>query len=95
MKVTKWGKMTNLEREIDSVLTAMSGVKPETKEYTAIATNLAKLYEAKGNDKKKGVSADTIAVVLGNLLGLIVIMNYEKANILTTKALGFIMKGRV
>jgi hypothetical protein len=41
------------------------------------------------------VSPDTIAVVAGNLLGIILILGYEKADVITTKALGFVLKGRV
>jgi len=47
---------------------------------------------AKNNWK---VSPDTLLVVAGNLLGIVLILTYEKANIITTKALNFILKGRV
>ena len=31
----------------------------------------------------------------GNLMGIFLILGYEKANVITSKALGFIIKGRV
>lgn len=41
------------------------------------------------------VSPDTLLVVAGNLLGIVLILTYEKGNIITTKAINFILKGRV
>lgn len=35
------------------------------------------------------------APVIGSLASIVLIMNYEKADVLATKALGFIPKGRV
>lgn len=41
------------------------------------------------------ISPDTLAVVLCNLVGILLILNHEKIDIVTSKALGFVMKGRV
>ncbi len=41
------------------------------------------------------VSPDTLLVVAGNLLGIVLILTYEKANIVVSKALNFVLKGRV
>lgn len=41
------------------------------------------------------VSPDTILVVAGNLLGILLILKFEKLDIITTKALSFVLKGRV
>ena len=41
------------------------------------------------------ISPDTLLVVGGNLLGILLILNFEKADIVTSKALGFVLKGRV
>jgi hypothetical protein len=37
-----------------------------------------------------GISNDTLAIVLGNLLGIAMIVEHERASIVTSKALGFI-----
>ena len=93
MNIFTKDKRTNLEKTIDSALKAMEGLSPDSKEYAEIASNVEKLYKAKGNEKT--ISPDTIAVVAGNLIGLALIMSFERANVITTKALGFVIKGRV
>lgn len=94
-KITKMDKRTNLEKEIDSVVKTMSEYDPCSVEYRDIATSLEILYKAKSHDRARHVSPDTIAVVAGNLFGLALILGYEKANVITSKALGFVIKGRV
>jgi hypothetical protein len=95
MKVTKWGKETGLDKEINHVLSVMGVLEPDSEKYATMAKNLETLYKAKSNEKDRKVSPDTIAVVLGNLLGIGIILTYEKANIIVSKALGFVIKGRV
>jgi hypothetical protein len=70
-------------------------VQPDSGEYTAITSNLEKLYKAKGEDTPCRIKPDTIAIVAGNLLGILLILKYEELNIITTKALSFVIKGRV
>ena len=96
MKHTKKDKRTALEKEIDSVIDCMSKYQKDSKEYSAMLANLKSLMTLKAEESaKKKVSPDTVAIVAGNLLGIVLILTYEKANIITTKALGFIIKGRV
>ena len=38
---------------------------------------------------------DTLLVVGGNLMGILLILNFEKMDIIRSKALGFVLKGRV
>lgn len=94
-KFTKRDKRSTLEKEIDGVIEIMSKETPCTEEYTAMANNLKRLYEAKGVEPKRRVSPDTLMLVACNLLGIVLILTYEKANIITSKALSFVFKGRV
>lgn len=93
--ITKKDKRTNLEKEIDAVLNVMSTWAPDSTEYTAMTDNLEKLYKAKANERSSTISPDTIAIIAGNLLGLALILGYEKTGSITSKALGFIIRGRV
>jgi len=92
---TKKDKRTTLEKAIDKVLTKMDTLEPDTEEYGKANENLAKLYEAKSIQAKSGYSKDTILVVTGNLLGILLILNFERMGIITTKALSMIIKSRV
>ncbi|MDF2800207.1 MAG: hypothetical protein K0S61_110 [Anaerocolumna sp.] len=94
-RVTKRDKRTNLEKEIDSVLEYLKKFDPDSEEYAKIADNLGKLYKAKENEHARHVKPDTIAIIAGNLLGIGMILGYEKAGIITSKALSFVVKGRL
>lgn len=95
MKITKKDKRTNLEKEIDMVLEVMRDYEPDKEEYAKMAQNLEMLYKAKSHEKNRSVSPDTVAIVVGNLLGIGLILTYEKVGFITSKALGFVLKGRV
>ena len=41
------------------------------------------------------ISPDTLLIVGANLLGILLILNYERLDIISTKALGFVIRGRV
>lgn len=88
-------KRTNLEKEIDEVIDEMHNYSSASEDYTKMTVNLERLYKAKAQERDRRVSPDTIAVIAGNLIGIALIIGYEQANIITTKALGFVMKGRV
>ncbi len=88
-------KRSKLENVIDSILDDMSKLKADSNEYSDMANNLEKLLKAKSYEKQKGISPDTIAIVAGNLIGIVLILKHEKIDIITSKALGFVLRGRV
>jgi len=42
----------------------------------------------------KRVKVDTIAIIAGNIIGIGLILGYERAHIVTSKALGFVLKSK-
>jgi len=94
MIFTNRDKRTNLEKEIDRVIDEMSKLKPESKEYSTMSENLVKLNTLKDTEKSCKVKPDTKWLVGGNLIGLGLILGYEKINIITSKAMGYLIKGR-
>ena len=46
-------------------------------------------------EKKWKISPDTLLVVGANLLGIVLILKQEKIDIVSSKALNFVLKGRV
>lgn len=83
-----------LDRAIDSLFFAMSSLDHTSDEYAKMLGHLTKLYALKEDTSKRRVSADTMAVVLGNLAGIVLIVGHEKAHVVTSKALNFVMKAR-
>lgn len=87
-------KQTALDKQIEMVIKSLSECEPGSEEYMNIIEVLDKLYKMKSQDDK-GVSMDTLLIVGGNLLGIVLILGYEKAGTITSKALNLIIKGRV
>lgn len=88
MKTRKDGVQT----AIDDLLKRMSQEDPLSDDYSKMMKSLQKLYKMRENPRR--VSPDTIAVILGNIAVVLLIVTYEKHNVVTTKALGFMQKHR-
>lgn len=83
-----------LEEAIDKVLNEMKMQPSDTAEYAKMATQLDKLYKLKEIDAPKHVSLDTLVLVAGNLVGVMIIIGYEHAHVITSKALNMLPKLR-
>lgn len=46
-------------------------------------------------ESKWKISPDTLLVVAGNLVGILLILNFEKMDIIRSKAISFVLKGRL
>jgi hypothetical protein len=87
---------TKLDKAIDDLLDEMTGYEGNTEEYSTMVSNLKVLHEAKALQPKPNVvSADTVATVAGSLAGILMILSFEKANIVTSKALGFVLRTKI
>lgn len=89
-------KDTDLETAITRLISQMQSHDGETDEYSAMAGNLKTLMEARqiesAVDDRNEISVETIATVAANLVGILMILHYERANIVTSKALSFVIK---
>lgn len=56
---------------------------------------LVKTLDVLSKYSNKSISKDTYLLVASNLLGMILILNHEKLNVITSKAFGFLGKGRM
>lgn len=87
-------KDDNLTKEIDRVFKQMQDYDPGTAQYAACSEQLDKLYKVRATSMANRVKPDTWLMAASNLLGIGAILGYEKANVLTSKALGFVTKPR-
>lgn len=83
-----------LDQAILNVLEEMKGVKPDSEEYAKMVNQLSKLHAMKVADTPKRVSKDTWANIVANILGIALILNYERTQIVTGRALNFVQKLR-
>jgi hypothetical protein len=80
---------------IDELISRMKEEDPDSDDYAKMAHNLKTLLEAKGMEPKPDrVSPNTVAVIAANLTGIAMILVFERANVVTSKSLPFIMKPR-
>lgn len=87
-------KPDKLEWEYDAVLHQLATLSADTEEYTTAVNNLKTLQELRRNPAKC-VDVNKVLIVSGNLLGIAMILNFERVGTITSKALGFVIKGRI
>lgn len=83
-----------LNKAIDELYEYFDLYTPDKKEYAAAAEQLTVLMKIKQNQKPDRVSKDVLATILANLLGIGMIIGYERTSVIASKALGFVMKAR-
>lgn len=88
-------KKKTISDEVRHVLEEMAKMKVGSAEYAAAVGNLEGLCKAKGSDATGKVSPDTLVVVAANLLGILLILNYERMNVVGTKAMSLLLRGRI
>lgn len=85
---------TNLDQVIDLALVKLKDIDPASDEFARIVDQLEKLHKMHPK-KEQFVKPETLIPVLGNLAGIVAILNYERVHVITSKALGFVLKTRV
>lgn len=86
-------ELDHLALAIRDVHLDMKNQKTDSAEYKVLLDRLVVLYSLK-ETPKSGVSADVKATIAANLAGIFLLMNHERAHVVTTKALSFVQKLR-
>lgn len=84
-----------IDELIERTLVQMSGERVSKEDYANGLEMVERLAKLKSLMADKKVSKDTILLVIANLVGICLILGYEHVNVISSKALGFVMKGRV
>jgi hypothetical protein len=87
-------RRSGAQKVIDDLTAQMLTTDPTDPAYAKMAEQLIRLYPLIEQDSKKRLSQDTLAIVLGNLVGIGMIVWYERAHVVTSKALGFVLRMR-
>lgn len=94
LKITQKEQKVTFQKEVDRLLEKLNSLDPKDKEYEATVRNLETLCQARSHKNSILPSADTMIAVAANLIGLLVVLNYERTGIITSKAVNFIFKGK-
>ena len=81
-----------LEDAIIRILDDMEKVDPSTDEYATLLTQVERFYNLRTTQISKAVSPDVMATVLANLMGILVIVAYERTHVFASKAQNFVLK---
>lgn len=86
-----------LDQTMQTLLSEMAGFEGHDKEYGKMVDRLQKLHVVRSERQKDRfpVSLETLITVGSNLLGILMILGYERTHILSSKALSFVVKTRV
>lgn len=77
---------------IKSLFAELSTTDPISEEYQIVATNLDILLKARSYKDKKIMLIEVVGGFATNLLGILMIMGYENAHIITTKAFSLLKR---
>jgi hypothetical protein len=85
---------TSLDLLIDEVHQTMRDIPADTEEFKLALGRLKELHKLKDASRPPRVSPDTVLIVCANLLGIVIITQHEKLDVITSKATGFVQKLR-
>lgn len=98
--MTIFKKKRSVKRTIEELILEESAklekAEPSTDEYWAIYNRLEALIKLQGTAGPKfKISPDVLLTVGGNLLGILLVLNYEKLGYISSKAFSMIVKPRI
>lgn len=95
-KSDKDEEQTDIQEAINECVNGLKGLDDGSENYVRQVTALKTLMEAQRIEEETfpswRPSADTVATVAGSILGIVTILAFEKANVITTKALPFVTR---
>jgi hypothetical protein len=83
---------SKLQAAIDNTLFEMESHPASSEEYGTMLDRVKQLHKLKEEEKPSRPSPDTLILVSANLVGIAMILRHEHLNVITSKALGFVLK---
>jgi hypothetical protein len=88
-------KKLKIDDEIQHILEALKTMPVDSKEYFTTCDNLAILMKAKNESNSNKVSMDTIVLAATNIVGILLVLNYEYLHVVSKTALAQVAKLRL
>lgn len=83
-----------LEDEYVQVLTELGTLQRDSPEYAKMLGNVERIHGLMDIRKPLPVNRDTLLTIGANILGILLIIKHEDVNVITSKALGFVIRIR-
>lgn len=85
---------TKLDEEILAALDQLDQHQKESEAYGVVVDRITKLHKLKSEERLSLPSTDTALVVAANIFGILWLTRFEREHVISSKALGFVMKPR-
>lgn len=85
-----------LDQAIEDTLKALRNLVVGTEDHARATDQLVKLHAMRTEhlNRRKPISSDTLATVVGNGVVALIVVGYERAHIVTTKAPQFLARAK-
>lgn len=84
----------SLTRAIEKLFDELDEFSGTDDEYKVLSDRMTELYAIRERIPTDRVSKETLALIAGNLAGIMIIVLFERNNVITTKAKDFVLKLR-
>lgn len=81
-----------MDDEIARLTAQLSTMQPLSDDYSKTVDLITKLTKARAERNERAISMDTILTVGANIAGLLLVLNYERLNVISTKALTMVWR---
>lgn len=89
----KTTEQTAIDKAIEEAYTQLAKHTAGTDEHNAIVKQIVEFEKILAEKKKsRTISPDTMLIVGANIVGILLVLNFEKADVITSKAFGLIGK---
>ncbi len=84
-----------IDTEIERLANQLGNINPVDSDYVKVVDNIKVLCEARGVKTERAISTDVVITAVTNIVGILLVLNYEKLGIITSKAITFVAKGKM
>ena len=90
--MSRWRDSTQLELAFDRAVRDLKNHDITSEEYARKLEVAIKLHKMISEEKSSRVSKDVMASIGANLLGIFMIIKHEHVNVITSRAMNWVMK---
>lgn len=83
-----------MDEEIERLTRQLADLQPLSDDYSKILKLISELTEARSKKNERAVSTDVLLTIGANIVGMLLVLNYERLNVISTKALTMVWKSK-
>lgn len=80
------------DRPMERLLEELDRKEPGSDDYNTLLGRVDQMSHLQERDRSRRVSPDTMWLVAGNIIGILVIVAYEQKHVMASRATNFILK---